>query len=78
MIGQACERAGLPAPREAIITLVSAHLGVPPAHAFPMLQQKNGGLRRHTHAILIFDEPVCGPVLIGADSGVWRVPGAGE
>jgi len=66
MIGKGCERAGLPAPREVIITPVSAHLGVPPAHAFPMLQRKDGSPRRHTHAILLFEEPVCGPVLIGA------------
>jgi len=49
-----------------IITPVSPHLGVPPAHAFPMLQRKDGSPRWHTHAILVFDEPVCGRVLIGA------------
>lgn len=66
MIAKGCERAGLPTPREEIITPVSAHLGVPPAHAFPKLQRKDGSPRRHAHAILVFDEPVCGPVLIGA------------
>jgi len=66
MIAKACERIGLPKPREVIGTPVSAHLGVPPAHAFPKLRRKDGGDRRHTHAILVFDEPVCGPVSIGA------------
>lgn len=66
MIGQCCVRMGLPAPREVIPTPVSAHLGTPPAHAFPRLQRKDGSLRRHTHAILVFDEPVCGPVILGA------------
>jgi hypothetical protein len=28
--------------------------------------RKDGSERRHTHAILVFDEPVRGPVLIGA------------
>ncbi|HSH29656.1 MAG TPA: type I-U CRISPR-associated protein Csb2 [Thiohalobacter sp.] len=66
MIAKACERIGLPVPCEVIITPVSAHLGVLPAHAYPKLKRKDGGQRRHTHAILVFGEPVCGPVLIGA------------
>ncbi len=66
MIAESCERTGLPRPREVIITPVSVHLGAPPAHAFPRIQRKDGSERRHSHAILVFDEPVCGPVLIGA------------
>jgi CRISPR-associated protein Csb2 len=66
MIATACEAIGLPRPGEVVVTQVSAHLGVPPAHVFPRLQRKDGGDRRHCHAILIFDEPVCGPVLVGA------------
>lgn len=66
MIAQACARIGLPEPREVIVTPVCAHLGVPPSHAFPRLQRKDDSLRRHTHAILVFEEPICGPVLIGA------------
>ena len=65
-VAAACARIGLPAPREVIVTPVSAHLGVPPAFAFPKLQRKDGSERRHTHAILVFGEAVCGPVLIGA------------
>lgn len=66
MIRQACTRIGLPEPREVIVTPVSAHLGVPPAHLFPRLRRKDDSLRRHTHAILVFDQPVSGPILIGA------------
>jgi len=66
MIAQGCVRIGLPKPKEVIVTSVSAHLGVPPAHAFPRLERKDGGQRRHAHAILVFGEPVRGPILIGA------------
>lgn len=47
-------------------TAVSAHLGVPLAFEFPRLTRKDGSERRHAHAILVFNEPVRGPVLIGA------------
>lgn len=66
MISAGCERLGLPRPCTVIPTPVSAHLGAPPAHAFPRLRRKDGSERRHTHAILVFDEPVRGPILIGA------------
>jgi CRISPR-associated protein Csb2 len=66
MIAAACTAVGLPQPREVVVTPVSAHLGVPPAYAFPRLPRKDGGDRRHSHAILVFDQPVRGPVLIGA------------
>lgn len=74
MIARACTRIGLPQPREVISTHVSAHAGVPPAFAFQRLRRKDGSERRHTHAILVFDEAVCGPVLIGA--GRYRGYGA--
>lgn len=51
---------------EVVITPVSAHLGAPPSHEFPRLVRKDGSECRHTHAILTFDRPVVGPVLIGA------------
>jgi len=66
MIASACERSGLPRPREVIVTPVSAHFGAPPAHTFPRLQRKDNSERRHLHTILVFDEPVRGPILIGA------------
>jgi CRISPR-associated protein Csb2 len=66
MIRVACQRIGLPEPREIVVTQVSAHLGSPPAYTFPRLRRKDGSQRRHTHAILIFAESVRGPILIGA------------
>lgn len=66
MIAECCARIDLRKPKEVIPTAVSAHLGSPPAHSFPRLQRKNGTQRRHCHAILVFAEPVCGPVLLGA------------
>jgi CRISPR-associated protein Csb2 len=66
MIALGCTRIGLPEPREVVVTPVSAHLGVPPAHEFPRLHRKDGSQRRHTHAIITFDQPVCGPILLGA------------
>jgi len=66
MIAQCCTRIGLPFPREVIVTPVSALLGVPPARAFPLLRRKDGAPRRHTHAILVFNKPVRGPVILGA------------
>lgn len=74
MIAQAALQVGLPAPRDVIVTSVSAHLGVPPAHAFPRLQRKDGSQRRHAHAILVFDRAVCGPIVLGA--GRYRGYGA--
>jgi CRISPR-associated protein Csb2 len=48
------------------VTSVSAHIGAPPSHAFPRLERKDGSKRRQTHAILTFDRPIVGPLLIGA------------
>lgn len=81
IIATGCAAIGLPRPREVVVTHVSAHLGVPPAHVFPRLKRKDGSERRHAHAILVFDEPVVGPVLIGAGRyrgyGVCRPMNAG-
>ena len=66
MIARGCERIGLPVPREVIVTPVSAHLGVPPWREFPLLRRKDGTSRGHSHAILCFDDPVSGPVILGA------------
>lgn len=81
MVATACTAIGLPRPREVIATPVSAHLGVLPAHTFPRLRRKDGGDRRHAHAILVFDAPVRGPVLVGAGRyrgyGVCRPMGQG-
>lgn len=62
-----CERIGLPRPREVMLHPVSLVEGVPHTREFPHLTRKSdGGRRHHSHAVLIFDEPVRGPVMIGA------------
>ena len=62
-----CGHVGLPRPREVLLHPVSLVEGVPHAREFPQLARKHdGGRCRHHHAVVIFDEPVCGPVLIGA------------
>lgn len=66
VIRLACKNACLPQPREVVPTPVSAHLGVPHGRDFPRLRRKDGSERGHIHAILVFDEPVIGPVLLGA------------
>ena len=62
-----CGHIGLPRPREVLLHPVSLVEGVPHAREYPQLTRKNGGGRRsHNHAVIIFDEPVRGPVLVGA------------
>ena len=62
-----CGHVGLPRPREVLLHPVSLVEGVPHAREFPRLtRRRDGGRQWHGHAVLIFDEPVCGPVLIGA------------
>lgn len=82
VITRACARVGLPAPSHVVVTPVSAHLGTPASHDYPRLHRKDGSQRRHTHAILIFDQPVRGPILIGAGRyrgyGVCRAIGGTE
>ena len=63
----ACEHIGLPRPCEVVLQPVSMVEGVPHAREFPPLTRKSDGSRRvHTHALFVFDEPVSGPVLVGA------------
>ena len=62
-----CGHIGLPRPREVLLHPVSRVEGVPHAREYPQLMRKNGGGRRsHNHAVIVFDEPVRGPVLVGA------------
>jgi len=66
IIATGCGAIGLPWPREVIVTHVAVHPGVPPAHVFSRLKRKDGSDRCHAHAMLVFNEPVVGPMLIGA------------
>ncbi|BCX02194.1 MAG: hypothetical protein KatS3mg053_0132 [Candidatus Roseilinea sp.] len=67
MVVAACERIGLPRPREVVLMPGSLFIGAPPANRFPPLPKKFGKtVDQHTHALLIFDQPVRGPILLGA------------
>lgn len=61
-----CERIGLPRPTSALLHAVSHVMAVPRSNFFPPLPIKGGGTRRHWHAVITFDKPVVGPILIGA------------
>lgn len=63
----ACERIGLPSPREVLLHPVSMFEGVPRGNEFPPITRKSdGGRMHHAHAVIVFDEDVIGPVLVGA------------
>lgn len=67
VVKDACERIGLPRPAAVVLSAISPVCGVPAARCFPPLLRKgDGGRRQHLHAEVLFDEPVVGPVLIGA------------
>ena len=67
MVEEACERIGLPRPLEVVLSQVSLHVGVPHSRSFPALRRKSdNGRLKHVHAVLTFDEPVSGPVVLGA------------
>ncbi len=62
-----CGHVGLPRPHEVLLHPVSLVEGVPHAREFPRLTRKRDrGRQSHSHTVVIFDEPVRGPVLIGA------------
>ena len=66
-VKDACEHVGLPRPREVLLHPVSRVEGVPHARDFPQLTRKrDGGRPSHSHALIVFDEQVGGPVLLGA------------
>lgn len=66
IVTDSCEAIGLPKPREVVASRVSIHLNVIPSHDFPPMLRKDGSARRHLHLTLVFDEPVVGPVILGA------------
>ena len=64
VLGASCRAIGLPDPVEVRMGTVSPHLGAPRAVEFPPPKQADGKLLAHVW--LRFDEPVRGPVVIGA------------
>ncbi len=66
-VKDACEHVALPRPKEVLLHAVSFFKGVPHAREFPYLARKtDGGRRHHTHAVIIFETEVEGPVIVGA------------
>jgi len=66
MIAAAVERIDLPRPVEVVAQSTSHLVGVPHIRRFPQMQRKGGGNLHHTHAVITFEKPVLGPVLVGA------------
>lgn len=67
VVKDGCMRIGLPRPREVLLHPISLVEGVPRSNEFPRLaRKKDGGRMHHAHAVIVFDEPVRGPVLVGA------------
>ncbi len=66
-VKDSCERIGLPRPAEVLLHTVSMLEGVPRSNEFPWItRKKDGGRMHHAHAVIIFDEVVQGPVIVGA------------
>lgn len=66
-VKDACERIGLPRPKEVLLHPISLIEGVPHAREFPYLARKrDGGCMHHSHAIIVFESRVTGPIVVGA------------
>ena len=66
-VKDACQHIGLPRPNQVLLHPVSPVEGVPHAREFRRLTRKRDhGRQSHAHAVIVFDEPVAGPVLVGA------------
>lgn len=66
ILADACVNIDLPRPVAVEFGPVSMLRGVPHARDFPPLRRKDGSAANYTHAVLVFDRPVVGPVLLGA------------
>ena len=66
-VKDACEHVALPRPDKVLLHPVSLVEGAPPARSYPQLtRKKDKGKQSHNHAVIVFDKPVRGPMLIGA------------
>ena len=66
-VKDACEHIGLPRPHTVVLNAVSTVEGVPHARNYPkLIRKKDNGKQSHSHAMIVFDKLVNGPVLIGA------------
>ena len=66
-VKDACERVGLPRPEDVMLHPVSRMEGAPHSRDFPPIKRKSdGGRMHHCHAVILFSEPVIGPLIVGA------------
>ncbi|MFM7200854.1 MAG: type I-U CRISPR-associated protein Csb2 [Myxococcota bacterium] len=65
-VKRACEHIGLPLPAQVELAHHSKILGVPPTDQFERLSTRNRGDLLHVHAYLRFEQPLQGPLLLGA------------
>ena len=66
VVADACMRAGLPWPSAVEVSPVSQIPGAPHARSFAPLRRKDGSAPKQMHAVIAFDTPVLGPVVLGA------------
>ena len=69
-VASACEHVGLPAPSDVEVALRPYIVGARPARHFPAFSQKGRDgkpvRRQLVHALLTFERPVAGPLMLGA------------
>lgn len=63
-IQKACVQRGLPPPSSVLLSDMPAFPGAARSQDFPAFR-RHGMKRFHTHAVLVFPEPVAGPLMIG-------------
>jgi CRISPR-associated protein Csb2 len=67
IIGEACQRIGLPVPAHVDVSPYSPLRGVPPSAAFsPPPARPGRPARAHFHVTVRFEQKIAGPVLLGA------------
>ena len=66
ILADSCTRIGLPVPTKVDLSGFSKFLGVPPVCDFRLRRRDTDPPRPATHAVLHFDRPIRGPVILGA------------
>jgi CRISPR-associated protein Csb2 len=66
ILAESCARIGLPAPVEIELSAFSKFVGVSPVRDFRIRRRDADPPRPATHAVLHFDRPIRGPVILGA------------
>jgi CRISPR-associated protein Csb2 len=66
IVAASCVRAGYPKPSRVALSTDSYVLGVARSSRFPPVRREGRVQRYHVHAVLDFESPVSGPMLLGA------------